>query len=41
MHDVGIRLIESLYSQLVIDEEWSVRRERGFTWWSYSPRTTC
>ena len=35
MHDVGIRLIESLYSQLMIDGKWSVRRERGFTWWSY------
>lgn len=35
MSDVGIRLIESLYSQLMIDEQWSVRRDRGFTWWSY------
>lgn len=35
MQDVGIRLIESLFSQLMVDEDWSVRRERGFTWWSY------
>lgn len=35
MSDVGIRLIGSLLSQLMIDEEWLVRRERGFTWWSY------
>ncbi|MBS9535489.1 hypothetical protein KIH27_18035 [Mycobacterium sp. M1] len=35
MTDVGLQLIESLYQQLMIDEEWSVRRERGFTWWSY------
>lgn len=35
MTDVGLRLIESLFTQLMIDEQWSVRRERGFTWWSY------
>lgn len=35
MQDVGIRLIDSLFSQLMIDDEWVVRRERGFTWWSY------
>lgn len=35
MSDVGIRLIDSLLGQLMIDDEWMVRRERGFTWWSY------
>lgn len=35
MTDVGIRLLDSLYEQLMIDEQWSVRCERGFTWWSY------
>ena len=35
MQDVGIRLLGSLYGQLMIDEQWSVHRERGFTWWSY------
>ena len=33
--DVGLRLVDSLYKQLQIDDEWAVRRERGFTWWSY------
>lgn len=35
MTDVGLRVLDSLYEQLMIDEQWSVRRERGFTWWSY------
>jgi hypothetical protein len=35
VNDVGLRLLDSLYEQLMIDEQWSVRRERGFTWWSY------
>lgn len=35
MTDVGLRVLESLYEQLMIDEQWSIRRERGFTWWSY------
>ena len=34
-NDVGLRLVNSLYEQLQIDDEWAVRRERGFTWWSY------
>ena len=35
MTDIGVRLLDSLYEQLMIDDEWAVRRERGFTWWSY------
>lgn len=35
MTDIGLRLLDSLYEQLMIDDEWAVRRERGFTWWSY------
>ena len=35
MTDVGAWLVDNLYRQLVVDDEWSVRRERGFTWWSY------
>lgn len=35
MTDVGLRVLDSLYEQLMIDEKWSIRRERGFTWWSY------
>lgn len=30
-----MRVLDSLYEQLMIDEQWSIRRERGFTWWSY------
>lgn len=35
MADVGLRMLGNLYSQLMIDDAWCVRRERGFTWWSY------
>jgi hypothetical protein len=35
MVDVGLRLLDSLYEQLMIDDEWALRRERGFTWWAY------
>ena len=33
--DIGLRLIAELYQRLFIDDEWAVRRPRGFTWWSY------
>lgn len=35
MTDIGLELLDHLYDQLMIDEQWSVRRERGFTWWGY------
>jgi hypothetical protein len=35
MTDVGLRLLDSLYEQLMIDDKWAVRTERGFTWWAY------
>ncbi|MGC8667216.1 MAG: hypothetical protein ACP5VE_03740 [Chthonomonadales bacterium] len=35
MGDVGMDTIEYLYNSLKIDDEWSVREERGFTWWGY------
>lgn len=35
MTDLGIELVDHLYDQLMVDEQWSVRRERGFTWWGY------
>lgn len=35
MTDIGLRSVDSLYEQLMIDEPWAVRRARGFTWWSY------
>ena len=33
--DIGLWLVAELYQRLFIDDEWSVRRPRGFTWWSY------
>ena len=35
MTDDGIRLVDDLYAQLGLTDEWSVRRDRGFTWWGY------
>ncbi|AFR49080.1 hypothetical protein KTR9_2443 [Gordonia sp. KTR9] len=35
MSDIGLHLVNSLYQQLMIDDQWALRRERGFTWWSY------
>lgn len=35
MTEVGAWLVDNLYQQLMVDDEWAVRRERGFTWWSY------
>lgn len=35
MTDVGLEMIDGIYQQLMIDDQWSVRWERGFTWWSY------
>ncbi|WP_158019427.1 hypothetical protein [Mycolicibacter sinensis] len=32
--DFGIAVIAELYQKLMIDDEWSVGRSRGFTWWS-------
>ena len=37
----GERVIEWLYSdQLNVDAEWSVRTDRGFTWWSHEQAQT-
>ncbi len=33
--DAGLRTVEDIHGGLQIDEEWSVRAERGFTWWPY------
>lgn len=34
--DVGRRLLDRLYEQMEIDEEWSVRDGDSFTWWGHS-----
>jgi hypothetical protein len=31
--DPGLAVVEHLYEQMQIDPEWSVRQDRGFTWW--------
>lgn len=33
--DIGTQMLDHLYDKLMIDGQWSVRRERGFTWWGY------
>ncbi len=33
--DMGPQVIEDLFQRMMIDEEWSVRRERSFTWWGH------
>ena len=35
------QIIDWLYrEQLQVDEQWSVRTERGFTWWAYENAQT-
>lgn len=31
--DLGLRVIDEVGHSFTLDREWSVRRERGFTWW--------
>lgn len=33
--DIGMKLLDSLYEQMMIEDQWAVRRQRGFTWWAY------
>lgn len=33
--DVGLEAVERIFNLLQVDEDWSIRRPRGFTWWSY------
>jgi hypothetical protein len=33
VRDPGLAVVAHLFDQMQIDPEWSVRRERGFTWW--------
>jgi hypothetical protein len=33
MADVGVRVVDYLFEQMMVDAEWSVRQERAFTWW--------
>lgn len=33
--DVGLQVLEGLYERLMVDDQWALRGERHFTWWSY------
>jgi len=33
MSELGQRLIDSVYARMIIDDKWSVRERRGFSWW--------
>jgi hypothetical protein len=33
--DPGIWVVQEMYKSMGIDEEWSLRSERGFTWWGH------
>ena len=33
--DVGVQAVEGLFRDLMIDQQWAIRRPRGFTWWAY------
>lgn len=35
MTDVGIAILDGIYQKMMIDEQWSIRRPDGFTWWAY------
>ncbi len=32
--DLGLETVEQIYRDLQVDDEWSVREQRGFTWWA-------
>lgn len=34
--DAGKALIEHMYREMRIDDEWAVKEDRGFTWWGGS-----
>ncbi|OBJ70972.1 hypothetical protein [Mycobacterium sp. 1274756.6] len=35
MADASAAFLDSLFQKMMIDQEWSVRRPNGFTWWGY------
>lgn len=34
--DIGLRVINYVFKRMQIDEPWSVRETRGFTWWGHT-----
>ena len=35
MNDHGIQLVRKIFKDMNIDREWSIKTERGFTWWGH------
>ncbi|HUC14409.1 MAG TPA: hypothetical protein VMS00_08145 [Acidimicrobiales bacterium] len=35
VEDLRRQAIDLLYTKLMVDDEWSVRSDRGFSWWAY------
>jgi hypothetical protein len=35
VEDLGTRVVDAVYAGLGVDDEWSVRQERGFEWWPH------
>ncbi len=35
MNDLGIQLVRKIFKDMNIDEEWSIKTDRGFTWWGH------
>jgi hypothetical protein len=33
--DIGVEFLDNIYGKMMVDDQWSVRRGRGFTWWAY------
>jgi hypothetical protein len=33
--DTGLRTVGDVFTNLEVDEEWSTRERRGFTWWAH------
>lgn len=38
--DMGPEIVRYVYDRMAIDDEWSVRDERGFRWWAYRLKQT-
>ncbi len=36
--DLGLRAVREIYRRAMIDEEWSIWEDRGFSWWGYRLR---
>jgi len=33
--DIGLRVVDELQGLLFVEEEWTAREDRGFTWWTH------